>query len=114
MNSKRKSWMQSLPLALVLLLLWFATRLPALDKMPLFVDEGVHLTRAVEVWHGHPFWDISDGKIINHWPIAAFYPQNNPVFMARISTILVSLVGLAAGYALARRWFGQTAGVLAT
>jgi hypothetical protein len=67
-----------LPTAL-LLVLWM-TRLGALDLLPLHNDEGLHLTRAVEVWNGHPFWAISDGKIVNHWVIAAFYPQHAPAF----------------------------------
>lgn len=87
---------------LLLLALW-GTRLGALDALPLHNDEGLHLTRAVEVWNLHPFWEIRDGKIINHWLIAAFYPQNAPVFVGRFATLLVSMVGLAAGYALVRR-----------
>ena len=57
-----------LPGIALLLILW-ATRLNALELLPLHNDEGLHLTRAVEVWNGHPFWVISDGKIINHWLI---------------------------------------------
>jgi len=102
-----------LPFAVQLLLIWFASRIPALNKMPLFVDEGVHVTRAIQVWHGHPFWFIGDGKIINHWAIALFYPQHAPAFVGRIATVLVVMIGLAAGYALARRYFGRTGGVLA-
>lgn len=96
----------------LLLLLW-ATRISALDALPLHNDEGLHLTRAVEVWNGHPFWDISDGKIVNHWLIAAFYPHNAPDFVGRIATLFVSMIGLAAGYALARRgWAALLAAVL--
>lgn len=95
----------------LLLILW-VTRLSALELLPLHNDEGLHLTRAVEVWNGHPFWAISDGKIINHWLIAAFYPQHAPVFAGRIATIFVSLIGLAAGYALAKRVSGTLAAVL--
>ena len=84
---------RTLPLAVVLLLIWFASRIPALTQMPLFNDEGVHLTRAIEVWYGHPFWNISDGRIINQWPIALFYPQHAPVFVARMATVLVVLLG---------------------
>ncbi len=106
--NKRTWW-----LGILLLLALWATRLNALDLLPIHNDEGLHLTRAVEVWNGHPFWAISDGKIINHWLIAAFYPQNEPVFAGRIATLLVSLIGLAAGYALAYRLFGSVAAVLA-
>src|SRR5262249_53502084 len=66
-----------------------------------------------EVWRGHPFWEISDGRIINHWAIAAFYPQNAPVFAGRVASALVELPGFAAAYALARNWFGRRAGILA-
>lgn len=97
------SWMMR---AALLLILW-AVRVSALDALPLHNDEGLHLTRAVEVWNGHPFWDISDGKIVNHWLIAAFYPRQSPVFVSRVATVFVSLIGLAAGYALARRLSGD-------
>ncbi len=89
---------------LILLLLLWATRLIALENLPIHNDEGLHLTRAIEVWNGHPFWVISDGKIVNHWLIAAFYPQHAPVFVSRFATIVISLLGLAAAYALVRRW----------
>ncbi len=98
--------------ALLLLILWLS-RIPALEALPLHNDEGLHLTRAVEVWNLHPFWEIRDGKIINHWAIALFYPQHDPVFAGRIATILVSMIGLAAGYALTKRVFGERAALLA-
>jgi Dolichyl-phosphate-mannose-protein mannosyltransferase/Cellulase (glycosyl hydrolase family 5) len=100
------------PAVSLLLVLW-ATRLNALELLPLHNDEGLHLTRAVEVWNGHPFWVISDGKIINHWLIAAFYPQHEPVFAGRVATVFVAVLGLAAGYALIRRIFGESGAVLA-
>jgi len=99
--------------AVALFLIFFASRVHALTLLPLHFDEAVHLKRALEVWNGHPFWDITDGRIINQWAIAALYPQNAPVFVARAATILVAMPGFAAGYALARRWFGQSGGLLA-
>lgn len=97
----------------VLLLLYWAARIPGLDVLPLHNDEGLHLTRAVEVWNLHPFWMISDGKIINHWPIALLYPQNAPVFVGRVPTLLIGMMGLAAGCEWMRRRFGLLAAVLA-
>ncbi|MBL8120078.1 MAG: glycosyltransferase family 39 protein, partial [Anaerolineae bacterium] len=105
---KVRSWWIGVGL---LLGLW-ATRVGALELLPLHNDEGLHLTRAVEVWHLHPFWAINDGKIINHWLIAAFYPQHEAAFAGRIATVLVSLVGLAAGYALTRRVIGSAGAFL--
>jgi 4-amino-4-deoxy-L-arabinose transferase-like glycosyltransferase len=100
------------PVLFLLIVLW-ATGLAALDSFPLHNDEGLHLTRAVEVWHLHPFWEITDGKIINHWLIAVFYPQHDPVFVGRFATILVAMIGLAAGYALIAELFGATAAFVA-
>jgi hypothetical protein len=100
-------------LGIICLLLLWATRLWGLDLLPLHNDEGLHLTRAVQVWRAHPFYAISDGKIINHWVIAAFYPQNAPVFAGRVATVFIALLGLAAGYALARQVAGPTGALLA-
>lgn len=82
----------------------------ALDALPLHNDEGLHLTRAVEVWNLHPFYDIEDGKVVGVWAIALFYPQNAPVFVGRIATVFVGLIGLAAGIALGRLASGRHAG----
>jgi len=97
---------------ILLLLLFFTTRLIALDALPLHNDEGLHLTRAVEVWNGHPFYDIEDGKVINVWVIALFYPRVDPVFTGRIATVFVGLIGLAGGIALGRLASGRRAGGL--
>jgi hypothetical protein len=100
------------PPLLLLFILWL-TRISALDAFPFHVDEGIHTRWAIEVWHGHPFWNISDAKIIAHWPIAAFYPQHDAPFVARMPTVLIAMLGLAAGYALVRRLFGTRAAFLA-
>ncbi len=97
---------------LLLLILW-GSRLTALDALPLHNDEGLHLTRAIEVWNGNPFWQINDGKIVNSWLIAAFYPQSAPDFVGRFATVLIAVAGLAAGYALVRSRFGTRAALIA-
>jgi hypothetical protein len=103
--------MKRFMLPLFLLLLFWGTRTFALDSLPLHNDEGLHLTRAVEVWNLHPFWEIRDGKIINHWLIAAFYPQNAPVFIGRIATVFIAMLGFAAAYASGYR-LSRTAGAV--
>ncbi len=90
-------------LEILILLVFFGSRVTALDALPLHNDEGLHLSRAVEVWNLHPFFDIEDGKVAGVWLIALFYPQSAPVFAGRIATVFVGLVGCAAGMALARR-----------
>lgn len=100
-------------LPILLLLLFWLTRQTALEALPLHNDEGLHLTRALEVWQGHPFWEIRDGKIINHWLIALFYPQQEPVFMGRIATIFTGMIGLAAALALGQCLSGGWGALLA-
>ncbi len=97
---------------ILLLLLFFGTRIIALDALPLHNDEGLHLTRAVEVWNGHPFYDIEDGKVINVWVMALFYPRSDPVFAGRIATVFVGLLGLAGGITLGRLASRRRAGGL--
>lgn len=99
----------------LMLLLFWSIRIYALDAFPLHSDEGLHLSRAVEVWNGHPFWNISDGKIINHWPVAALYPPGGggPAFVARYATVLIAMTGLAAGVSLAYRLSGFYAALFA-
>src|SRR5213075_1869154 len=80
---------------LLLFLLFFGSRVTALDALPLHTDEGLHLTRAVEVWNGHLFCDIEDGKVAGVWAIALFDPRNAPVFAGGIATVFVGLLGLA-------------------
>ena len=105
-------WAPSLSL-IGLLLLLFVSRLPGLQALPLHNGEGLHLTRALHVWRDHPFWDISDCKIINQWLIALFYLQNAPIFVGRIATVFFALPGLTAGFSIVQRWFGTAAGVIA-
>jgi 4-amino-4-deoxy-L-arabinose transferase-like glycosyltransferase len=90
----------------------FGSRLIALESLPLHNDEGLHLTRAVQVWRGYPFWEISDGKIVNHWLIALFYPQQQPVFSGRIATVLTALIGLASGIAISKHLGGLLSGAM--
>jgi hypothetical protein len=97
-------WRFRIPwLEILILFVFFGSRVTALDALPLHNDEGLHLSRAVEVWNLHPFFDIEDGKVVGAWLIALFYPQSAPVFAGRIATVFVGLVGCAAGMALARR-----------
>jgi hypothetical protein len=83
-------------------LLFFATRIIALTALPLHNDEGVHLNRAIQVWHLHPFYAIDDGRVAGNWAIALFYPVSAPVFAARIATIFVSVIAFSAGMTLGR------------
>jgi hypothetical protein len=90
-------------LPLLLLLVFWGSRIAQLDALPLHVDEGIHIRTALMVYEGDPLWRVSNGKIIGHWPIALFQPQQATAFVSRMATVFVSILGLAAGYHRARR-----------
>jgi 4-amino-4-deoxy-L-arabinose transferase-like glycosyltransferase len=95
----------------LLTVLW-GTRLWRIEQIPLHVDEAIHIYTAFMNWEGHLFWRIRTGKLLGYWAIAAFYPQNEMVFVSRIATLFVVLIGFAAGIALIRRLFGTRAALI--
>jgi len=99
--------------ALITLLGFWFSRVWRLDALPLHIDEGIHLRAALIFWEGNPLWRPENGKTIGHWAIALLWPQNAPVYAARMATVLLVIVGVAAGYALVRRLFGRRAGLYA-
>lgn len=98
--------------ALGLLTFVWGTRIWRIEQIPLHVDEAIHIYTAFMNWEGHLFWRIRTGKLLGYWAIAAFYPQNEMVFVSRIATIFVVLLGFAAGIALIRRLFGPRAAII--
>lgn len=103
---------QILTLVGLLLIYWF-TRLHALDSMALFLDEAYHLQLARLVWRLQPFHAASDGRLLNVWWIALFWPFNSAVWIARASSVTVATVGLACALAFANAQFSFRAAVAA-
>ena len=91
---------------LALLLLYLGVRIRRLLLFPVFIDEAFHLRWARDVWSLHPLGGVPDGKALGPWVIALLYPFENGLWLARLSAILVGMVGLAALLSLGRRWLG--------
>lgn len=108
------SALSRLILPILLLLVFWGSRIVQLDRLPLHTDEGIHIRTALMVYEGDPLWRVSNGKIIGHWPIALFQPQVATTFVSRMATIFVALLGAAAGYALLKRAFGRWAAAFGT
>src|SRR5574341_1120564 len=96
-----------------LIVLYWLTRLIALDSLPLFIDEANHVWWARLVWAGFPFQAASDGRLLNVLWIAVFWPFNAGVWIARASVILIATVGFATMLAFARRMFSSKAAGIA-
>lgn len=106
------------PAFIALLLVYWLTRLYAIDLFAFFIDEGVHLWYAQLVWVGSPFHPVSDGRLLNSLWMAAFYPFNANIFIARLSVIFIAVAGLACLLDTVRRvaspWAALAAGILYT
>ena len=88
--------------AVGVLLLYGATRLWALTALPVFLDEAYHIEIARLVWDLQPFHAASDGRLLNVWWMALFWPFQAGVWVSRAAHVLGAMVGLAALLALVR------------
>jgi 4-amino-4-deoxy-L-arabinose transferase-like glycosyltransferase len=98
-----------LSLATSLLLVYWLTRLHNLTALPGFFDEAVHIRWAKLVWALQPFHAASDGRLLNIWAYAAFFPFGAGLFVARAVTVLAGLLGFAALLKLGQRLFSRRA-----
>ncbi len=96
-----------------LILLYWLTRLIALDSLAFFIDEAMHAWWARLVWSLFPFSAASEGRLLNVLWLAAFWPFNASVWLSRASVILVTTAGLACVIDFARREFSPRAAIVA-
>lgn len=96
-----------------LILLYWLTRLIALDSLAFFIDEANHMWWARLVWQLQPFHAASDGRLLNVLWMAAFWPFNAGVWTSRASVVLVTTAGLACTLAFTRKLFSPRAAVIA-
>jgi 4-amino-4-deoxy-L-arabinose transferase-like glycosyltransferase len=85
-------------LPVLLLLVYFGTRLHNLMALPLFLDEASHITRAQYVFEGRPFFLLETGKALAPYFAAVFYPYHAAPFLGRYVVILLGVIGIAAAY----------------
>src|SRR5258708_3294614 len=123
--------------AIVLLFIFFLSRLHNLLILPIFLDEASHITRAQWIWEGQPFclftpgqalnqlallsqsgcgqpfYLLSTGKALAPYLMALFWPFQGQIFIGRYVVILIALIGIAACYAVGRELHSHQAGLLA-
>jgi 4-amino-4-deoxy-L-arabinose transferase-like glycosyltransferase len=111
MNTLNRKWAGRLLLLALILLYWFS-RLHNLSALGFFLDEAAHTDWARLVWKLQPFHAASDGKLLNVLWIAAFWPFNSGVWVARASGLFVTTSGFACLLAIAHQNFSQRAAVI--
>lgn len=96
---------------LVLIALYWFTRLININVLALFLDEAYHLWWARDVWFGHPFAAAESGRWLNILWMSVFYPFNATVWVARVSVILLTTVGFACILGTLRHHFSLSAAI---
>lgn len=98
---------RQLMLAVVLILLFWASRLLAIQSFPPFVDESFHINFARNAVERGPLAHASEGRQFTVWLYALVGSYHNaPFFSARTITLLMALPGLAAALAIGRMLAG--------
>lgn len=96
----------------LLLLLFWLIRTHELLRLPLFLDEASHLTRAQWVWEGQPFYLLETGKALGPYLAAALWPYAEAPFVGRIVVVLLGLIGIAAAFAVGKALHSREVGLL--
>jgi 4-amino-4-deoxy-L-arabinose transferase-like glycosyltransferase len=101
---------------LALVAAYLATRLTGLTVLPIFLDETTHIRAAVAIADGeHLFRQWNYGKGLSIFVNALLFPWAFDHYLGASRALVVAfgLVTLLATMALARRLFGETAGIVA-
>src|SRR5262249_13871635 len=98
--------------AVLLLFVFFLTRIHNLLALPVFLDEASHITRAQFVWQDKPLYLLTTGKALAPYLTALFWPFVGQVFIGRYAVILIELSGIASCYAVGRDLYSRNAGLL--
>ncbi len=108
---------QDLWFGVVLLLVGVIIRAHAIEALPPFNDESLHIRRAEKVLVERN-WTLTPFKLLVYYLIAFFRPDRvHAIFLGRTGVALFSLIGLAGTYATAKllfdRWAARMALILA-
>lgn len=97
----------------ILILAYWGIRLHNLDLMPAFFDEAIHIRWAKLAWALQPFHAASDGRLLNIWLYAAFWPFTGALWVSRAGGLIVGALGLAALVRAGRELLGRGVAALA-
>lgn len=104
---------------LLLIIVYFATRLIRLDRFPIFSDEGIYIHWAKVAWHDASwrFISLTDGKQpLQTWgtiPFLKLFP-NNALLAGRLFSVMTGFVGFVGFFVLLFYLFGKRTALLGT
>ncbi|NJN95383.1 MAG: glycosyltransferase family 39 protein [Anaerolineales bacterium] len=100
---------------LIFVVIFFAVRLTNLTLLPPYIDELLHISRAFTLLHQRQlFISTEGGKFLQIWLIApALALSGDPLWTARLVTILIGLLSALGCYLLGKALFNRETGLLA-
>ncbi len=100
----------------ICLLCYFITRIYGLTSLPIFVDEGIHIQWASEMWRGDLggiLRPLLDGKLLQIWLTALVIPWSlDPLWASRFVTVFFGSLTLWGCYEIGRILFNKTIGLV--
>jgi hypothetical protein len=101
-------------LCVVLIWLFWITRIVALDAFPPFLDEGQHVDEVERTARTSPLAFANEGRLFTFWWLVTFQPQAAAtVWVSRAAVVLITMLGFAASIKLVRLMAGIWGAVLA-
>jgi hypothetical protein len=101
---------------LICLLCYFVSRLYGLTLLPIFIDEGVHIQRATEIWGGglrSILTPLIDGKALQIWLNALVVPWFlNTLWVSRFINVLAGTLTLWGCYKIGTLLFNKVIGLI--
>ena len=116
MRRNQQLWKSFYP-EVVLLIIYFATRLFHLNLLPMFVDEATHIRWAIEIVREGDFSSaIEASRLFPIWSISLVVPSaaNDLLWASRLVSVGFGVWGLIGCYLLGKQLFNRQVGILAS
>jgi len=107
LHSHRFLW-----IAVLGFLIFFGIRIHNLDVVPLFIDESINIERSVNIVNGTYLEHARTGKFLLPYVTIPFQPHINAVWSVRLGLLLITCLGIASAFALAKRYTGYVGGFI--
>jgi 4-amino-4-deoxy-L-arabinose transferase-like glycosyltransferase len=103
---------------LLLLFVYFLTRLYNLTLLPIFLDEAMHIRWSLDIWQGDTFLEtlrspLSVSKLLHMLLLSTVTPWARDLLWAgRIFSVFGGAVGLLCCYSIGKRLYDERAGII--
>jgi len=83
-----------------------------LTALPIFIDEGIHIRYACDVWQGRFLEGLYHGKLLQILLTSLVVPwAPDPLWMSRFVTVIIGILAVWACYGIGRRLYDERVGL---